>query len=144
MKFMMIMPLLFMSSTHPISMIMIMILTTIYMSILMYKFMKFSWFILIITLLILGGLLVIFLYITSLTPNKKFIFNKKWILFAFPMLLLLKNNNFPIMTINKSQIQEILTEKPLMMLMFMMFYLLISLISIMMIIKSIMAPLKSN
>nr|UYB78714.1 NADH dehydrogenase subunit 6 [Ornithodoros turicata]UYB78740.1 NADH dehydrogenase subunit 6 [Ornithodoros turicata] len=144
MKFMMIMPLMFMSSTHPISMVMIMILTTIYMSIMMYKFMKFSWFILIITLLILGGLLVIFLYITSLTPNKKFTFNKKWLFISLPLLLVLKINNFPMVSMNKMQIQEILTEKPLMMLLFMMIYLLISLISIMMIIKSIMAPLKSN
>nr|YP_009348106.1 NADH dehydrogenase subunit 6 [Nothoaspis amazoniensis]APW83519.1 NADH dehydrogenase subunit 6 [Nothoaspis amazoniensis] len=108
----------------------------------MYMYMKYSWFILIITLLILGGLLVIFLYITSLTPNKKFIFNKK-ILILIPMSFFFKYTNIMIPA-HPNQILFLFTPKSLLIMIFTLAYMILTLITIMNLIKSNMTPLKSN
>nr|YP_010934989.1 NADH dehydrogenase subunit 6 [Ornithodoros improvisus]WKW52637.1 NADH dehydrogenase subunit 6 [Ornithodoros improvisus] len=144
MKFMLLISIWFISSTHPISMIMMMIMMTMYINIILYKIMKHTWFPLIITLLMLGGLLVIFLYITSLTPNKKFIFKKKIFFFSLPLLFLFKMNNVLLYSNFNIQIYNIFTSSSMYTMIFMLLYLLITLIAIMMIIKSSLAPLKSN
>nr|YP_010535607.1 NADH dehydrogenase subunit 6 [Alectorobius mimon]UYB78454.1 NADH dehydrogenase subunit 6 [Alectorobius mimon]UYB78467.1 NADH dehydrogenase subunit 6 [Alectorobius mimon] len=142
MKSILFMILCFMASTHPISMIMIMILITLMLNMYMYMYMKYSWFIFIITLLILGGLLVIFLYITSLTPNKKFNFNKK-ILFITPLILFFKTKLI-LNPNHHSQINIMFTPESMMMLILTLIYLILTLITIMYMIKSAMAPIKSN
>nr|AHF21700.1 NADH dehydrogenase subunit 6 [Subparmatus marinkellei] len=131
----------FMSSSHPILMIMFMIITLLTLNMYMYMYMKFSWFILMVTLLILGGLLVIFLYITSLTPNKKFNFKK--IIFISPLVPFI-NMNSKMNPSNPSQMEILFTSKSLIMLIFTLIYLMLTLISITTLIKSSMAPIKSN
>nr|YP_009000474.1 NADH dehydrogenase subunit 6 [Ornithodoros brasiliensis]AHF21688.1 NADH dehydrogenase subunit 6 [Ornithodoros brasiliensis]QZP40891.1 NADH dehydrogenase subunit 6 [Ornithodoros brasiliensis] len=144
MKLMLLISTWFISSSHPLSMIMTMILATLYINIIMYTVMKHSWFPLIITLLMLGGLLVIFLYITSLTPNKKFSFNKKILLIIPVMIFFTKFNNLFFHSNYSVQTNNIFSKTSTTMLIFLLMYLMITLISIMMIIKSSMAPLKSN
>nr|AIZ58528.1 NADH dehydrogenase subunit 6 [Alectorobius capensis]AMX74143.1 NADH dehydrogenase subunit 6 [Alectorobius capensis] len=140
MKLIFMMTSLFMCSSHPIMLIMIMITTTLMMNMYMYMYMKHLWFIFMITLLILGGLLVIFLYITSLTPNKKF--SLKSIFFiSIPMSMIF---NFPNMSFpNTFKISLLFSPLPSMMLMFILIYLMLTLLSITTLIKSSMAPLKS-
>nr|YP_010535490.1 NADH dehydrogenase subunit 6 [Alectorobius atacamensis]UYB78194.1 NADH dehydrogenase subunit 6 [Alectorobius atacamensis] len=142
MKLTFILTLCFISSSHPIMLIMIMILTTLTLNMCMYTYMKFSWFIFMITLLILGGLLVIFLYITSLTPNKKFSF-KKFMYYMIPLFLILHPYQITNSTSNY-QISMLFLPNSLIMLMFTLIYLMLTLITIMILIKSTMAPLKSH
>nr|YP_010535698.1 NADH dehydrogenase subunit 6 [Alectorobius rudis]UYB78623.1 NADH dehydrogenase subunit 6 [Alectorobius rudis] len=141
MKFMIILPILFMSSHHPISMIIFMVITMITMNMLMYISLKHSWFIMIFILLILGGLLVVFLYITSLSPNKKFFINKKIIMLTpilmTPSIQFLKISN------NHSQTHLFMTESMTMMT-FTLLFLIITLMVITSIIKTNLAPIKMN
>lgn len=64
---------------HPISFIIILILVTFLIS-LKINFIIKSWFPIILFLIIIGGLIVIFIYITRLTNNELFFFNFKLIL----------------------------------------------------------------
>nr|YP_009536343.1 NADH dehydrogenase subunit 6 [Ornithodoros tholozani]AYN50608.1 NADH dehydrogenase subunit 6 [Ornithodoros tholozani] len=145
MKILILLSTLFISSLHPVSMIMVMIMTTLLLILLMYLSLKFSWFPLIITLLMLGGLLVIFLYITSLTPNKKFNF-KKIFLLPFPIFMLfIANMQSSILTpMNLPKLEMIFMKFYNIMLIFMMFYLLLTLMAIMSLIQTNLAPIKVN
>nr|AIZ58669.1 NADH dehydrogenase subunit 6 [Ornithodoros kalahariensis]AIZ58760.1 NADH dehydrogenase subunit 6 [Ornithodoros kalahariensis] len=142
MKMLMMISVWFMASTHPISMIMILISSTLFLNLLIYTQFKNTWFPLLVTLLILGGMLTIFLYITSLTPNKKFTFNKFFMtISSIGLMINIKNNTFT--NFQETNIFNILNTSPIMMIIFMTTYLLITLIAIMMMIKSSMAPMKS-
>nr|YP_010535711.1 NADH dehydrogenase subunit 6 [Ornithodoros tabajara]UYB78649.1 NADH dehydrogenase subunit 6 [Ornithodoros tabajara]UYB78662.1 NADH dehydrogenase subunit 6 [Ornithodoros tabajara] len=142
MKLTILMILCFMASNHPIFMILIMIMTSLLLNVYMYMYMKNTWFIFLITLLILGGLLVIFLYITSLTPNKKFNFNKKIFLMLplifLPKITFISNNNTTL------QMLVLFLPKSLTMLLMTLIYLILTLISIMVMLKSSMAPIKTT
>nr|YP_009480303.1 NADH dehydrogenase subunit 6 [Reticulinasus faini]AIZ58554.1 NADH dehydrogenase subunit 6 [Reticulinasus faini] len=142
MKLIMILIMCFISSTHPILMILTMIMTSLMLNMYMYMYIKHSWFLLIITLLILGGLLVIFLYITSLTPNKKF--NMKKIIFFTPLIILIENQNLIMNCNSNNQIMNLFTPNSLLMLILTLSYLILSLISIMNLIQSNMIPLKQQ
>nr|AIZ58541.1 NADH dehydrogenase subunit 6 [Reticulinasus faini]UYB78025.1 NADH dehydrogenase subunit 6 [Reticulinasus faini] len=142
MKLIMILIMCFISSTHPILMILMMIMTSLMLNMYMYMYIKHSWFLLIITLLILGGLLVIFLYITSLTPNKKF--NMKKIIFFTPLIILIENQNLIMNYNSNNQIMNLFTPNSLLMLILTLLYLILSLISIMNLIQSNMIPLKQQ
>nr|YP_009536369.1 NADH dehydrogenase subunit 6 [Ornithodoros hermsi]AYN50647.1 NADH dehydrogenase subunit 6 [Ornithodoros hermsi]UYB78376.1 NADH dehydrogenase subunit 6 [Ornithodoros hermsi] len=144
MKFTLFLSFFFMSSQHPISMTLIMIMITLYINIFMYFMMKYTWFLLLISLLILGGLMVIFLYITSLTPNKKFSFNKKLFVISIPLYLLIKMDNKMILSSSDFQVLNIFNYSSLLMMIYMMLYLMLTLISITIVVKSTLAPLKSN
>nr|YP_009537776.1 NADH dehydrogenase subunit 6 [Ornithodoros coriaceus]AYN59508.1 NADH dehydrogenase subunit 6 [Ornithodoros coriaceus] len=141
MKLMLFISLAFISMPHPISMLIIMIMMTVYINILMYMMMKHTWFILIITLLMLGGLLVIFMYITSLTPNKKF-YLKKYFFVSIPIFYMMKMNNLSWLSLNNTQTMKVLSSPSI--LIFMLIYLMITLMAIMSLIKSSLAPLKAN
>nr|AIZ58578.1 NADH dehydrogenase subunit 6 [Ornithodoros costalis] len=144
MKLLFILTTLFLSSLHPISMLMIMISTTIYLTLMIYMVMKQSWLSLIITLLMLGGLLVIFLYITSLTPNKKFILSKKIFFALTPLTLLINFNNSFYTNFSNLTTLSIFDIDKTPMLFFMLIYLLLTLLVIMKMINSTLSPLKSN
>nr|UYL27207.1 NADH dehydrogenase subunit 6 [Alectorobius amblus] len=131
----------FIFSSHPIMMIFLMILITLSLNMYMYMYMKYTWFIFMITLLILGGLLVIFLYITSLTPNKKFNLNKIFY-FTIPLVFFMKIN--PNMQPNNFYMFSLFMPSSMLLLTLMLIYLMLTLISIMKMIKSSMAPLKIN
>nr|YP_010535542.1 NADH dehydrogenase subunit 6 [Alectorobius fonsecai]UYB78311.1 NADH dehydrogenase subunit 6 [Alectorobius fonsecai]UYL27220.1 NADH dehydrogenase subunit 6 [Alectorobius fonsecai] len=143
MKLILFMITCFISSSHPISMIIMIILISLSINMYMYMHMKFSWFIMIITLLILGGLMVIFLYITSLTPNKKFNFNKKFLLMTALLIFFSKTNQM-MNSCHKSQIMNMFYPESLVTLILTLIFLMLTLISIMWLINSSMAPIKSN
>nr|YP_010535620.1 NADH dehydrogenase subunit 6 [Ornithodoros noorsveldensis]AIZ58708.1 NADH dehydrogenase subunit 6 [Ornithodoros noorsveldensis]AIZ58721.1 NADH dehydrogenase subunit 6 [Ornithodoros noorsveldensis]UYB78493.1 NADH dehydrogenase subunit 6 [Ornithodoros noorsveldensis] len=142
MKMLMMISIWFIASTHPISMIMILISSTLLFNLFIYIQLKNTWFPLLVTLLILGGMLTIFLYITSLTPNKKFTFNKFFMMISILGLTIeVKNNIFT--NFEQNNIFSMFNTSSIMMIIFMTIYLLITLIAIMMMIKSSMAPMKS-
>nr|NP_996549.1 NADH dehydrogenase subunit 6 [Ornithodoros porcinus]BAD12479.1 NADH dehydrogenase 6 [Ornithodoros porcinus] len=141
MKLLMMISIWFIASNHPISMILILIFSTLLMNFCVYSHLKNTWFPLMVTLLILGGMLTIFLYITSLTPNKKFYMIKTPILLSF-VTLLINTKSSLFMNFWQNQVFNMFANSP-MILIIMVFYLLLTLIAIMMMIKAAMAPMKS-
>lgn len=86
---------------HPITILILIISTTIIISILRIKFLKIIWLSLILILLILGGILILFLYLISLIPNKKIIFKKKiLLLLAFGLIINFNTSNQVNLSIN--------------------------------------------
>nr|YP_009346104.1 NADH dehydrogenase subunit 6 [Ornithodoros zumpti]AMX74180.1 NADH dehydrogenase subunit 6 [Ornithodoros zumpti]UYB78779.1 NADH dehydrogenase subunit 6 [Ornithodoros zumpti] len=144
MKMSIIIMMSFFASLHPISMIMTMILMTIYISFNIYLYLKTSWLPFIIILLMLGGMLVIFLYITSLTPNKKFNFKSGPFILFLPLCLFFPKSNFLPSAINKMDIFNIFNQNNIMFLIIMMLYLILALLVIMSLILASFSPLKSN
>nr|UYK52154.1 NADH dehydrogenase subunit 6 [Zaraea sp. CSCS-Hym-MC0131] len=83
------------------------LLIAVYSGISSYTFF-FSY---ILFMILLGGMLVLFIYISSLTPNMKFKFNKSILIFSLLILIILMilmsyynfNNNINVMDINLPQ-----------------------------------------
>nr|UUC05251.1 NADH dehydrogenase subunit 6 [Microrhagus sp. ZM-2022] len=63
---------LFLFMKHPMTMGMMLLLTTTTLSLITGKLMMNFWFSYIMFLVMVGGLLILFIYMTSLTSNKKF------------------------------------------------------------------------
>nr|YP_010550087.1 NADH dehydrogenase subunit 6 [Ornithodoros phacochoerus]AIZ58645.1 NADH dehydrogenase subunit 6 [Ornithodoros phacochoerus]UYL27155.1 NADH dehydrogenase subunit 6 [Ornithodoros phacochoerus] len=142
MKLLMMISIWFIASNHPISMILILVFSTLLMNFCIYMQLKSTWFPLMVTLLILGGMLTIFLYITSLTPNKKFHMIKTPILLSIMTLAINSKTNL-FMNFQQNQVFNLFANSPTTLITMMMIYLLITLIAIMMMIKAAMAPMKS-
>jgi len=56
---------------HPLAIVITLILLTLYISIIISVLIQFSWLAYILFLVMLGGLLVLFIYVASLAPNRK-------------------------------------------------------------------------
>nr|YP_010937291.1 NADH dehydrogenase subunit 6 [Ixodes ornithorhynchi]WKW95248.1 NADH dehydrogenase subunit 6 [Ixodes ornithorhynchi]WKW95261.1 NADH dehydrogenase subunit 6 [Ixodes ornithorhynchi] len=126
---------------HPMIMLLSLIATTIFISALIMKYTKFMWISLILILLILGGMLILFLYMISLIPNKKMILKKKNI-FLLGMSLMLNffmSMNFSMHSTNMYSLFSFPTMSWLIMV---IMYLLLTLMVVMMIIISSKAPMK--
>lgn len=76
------------SSSHPILILSSLILLTLFLSLVFYFIYQFSFVSIIIILIILGGILIIFMYIIRLCPNKKIRFYKK-LRVTFTLILIL-------------------------------------------------------
>nr|YP_009526741.1 NADH dehydrogenase subunit 6 [Ornebius kanetataki]AXY63960.1 NADH dehydrogenase subunit 6 [Ornebius kanetataki] len=94
---------LFMFSNHPLSSTMLIVMQTLFMCLLIGKFSFNMWFSYILFLIFLGGMLVLFIYMTSLTPNILFSSQKINILFTLLMVIILM---FSIMFINQLNISS--------------------------------------
>nr|YP_010286770.1 NADH dehydrogenase subunit 6 [Halticus minutus]UKT60751.1 NADH dehydrogenase subunit 6 [Halticus minutus] len=80
---------LFMMSNHPMSMgLMILIQTTI-ISLMSSIIMKSSWLSFMLMITMISGLMVLFMYMSSSTPNKKFLITSKSILTTMYIILLM-------------------------------------------------------
>lgn len=126
---------------HPITILILIISTTIIISILRIKFLKMIWLSLILILLILGGILILFLYLISLIPNKKIIFKKKiLLLLAFGLIINFNTSNQVNLSINT--IINLFFPPSIRWLLFIIIYLLLTLIVVIIIIESSKAPIK--
>nr|ASN65960.1 NADH dehydrogenase subunit 6 [Odontocheila batesii] len=103
---------IFMSMNHPMSMGLILLIQTILISIMSGLMSYTFWFSYILFLVMLGGMLVLFIYMTSLASNEMFQFSSKIMLYIIMMMtiflmimlvmpdkqmlmLLIKNSNSP-------------------------------------------------
>nr|YP_009757483.1 NADH dehydrogenase subunit 6 [Bruchidius uberatus]QIM59430.1 NADH dehydrogenase subunit 6 [Bruchidius uberatus] len=109
MFFMFSMPLMFMFLKHPLSMGLILLIQTI-MTALMTGLMNLNfWFSYILFLIMIGGLLILFIYMTSIASNEKFKFSSSlFMLFFFNLMislfLLLMDQWFPSLIFNSFDI----------------------------------------
>nr|UGS80552.1 NADH dehydrogenase subunit 6 [Waoraniella jarlinsoni] len=115
------MTLLFFFATNPLTMGLILILQTILISLIMGFMQKSFWFLYILILIFIGGMLIMFIYMTSVFPNEKFVLNQKIMymymtimLMSIPMFLILNKTillNFPmqeLLNMNQSTENSIL------------------------------------
>nr|ALO76096.1 NADH deshydrogenase subunit 6 [Clambus sp. CLA01] len=79
---------IFMFMSHPMSMGSILLIQTILTSIYTIKFSITSWFSYMFFLIMIGGMLVLFIYMTSIASNEKFKFNSLILIFSIIFLTL--------------------------------------------------------
>nr|YP_005089110.1 ND6 gene product [Liriomyza huidobrensis]AEO51720.1 NADH dehydrogenase subunit 6 [Liriomyza huidobrensis]AFL93381.1 NADH dehydrogenase subunit 6 [Liriomyza huidobrensis] len=80
--------LIFLQMTHPLAMGLMLLVQTTLMSLLTGMIMKTFWFSYILFLIFLGGMLVLFIYTTSLASNEMFSFSMKLMLITMTMFFL--------------------------------------------------------
>nr|AXS65172.1 NADH dehydrogenase subunit 6 [Coleoptera sp. 11 KM-2017] len=137
--------LMFIFLTHPISMGSLLLMQTILVSLLIGNLNINFWFSYILFLILIGGMMVLFLYMTSIASNETF---KKNFLLFLPLLLFLIyplvinnqtmnfyiNNQECYLFSNNTEFQQILTKfinlPYQMVFMFMVIYLLLTLIAV--------------
>nr|AML25874.1 NADH dehydrogenase subunit 6 [Staphylinidae sp. BMNH 1274178] len=82
-----ILSILFMFMNHPMTMGMILLLQTISVSLITGNLVLNFWFSYIIFLIMVGGMLVLFIYMTSIASNEMFYFSKNLILIMLSMMI---------------------------------------------------------
>nr|UGS80474.1 NADH dehydrogenase subunit 6 [Lachesilla texcocana] len=80
---------MFLFSMNPLTMGLILIFQTISISLLLASCLKSSWFIYMLILIFIGGMLVLFIYVTSIFPNEKFSFNQSKMIFISMLISML-------------------------------------------------------
>nr|YP_010309766.1 NADH dehydrogenase subunit 6 [Lagorina sericea]UMR54883.1 NADH dehydrogenase subunit 6 [Lagorina sericea] len=152
----------FMTLTHPLSLGITLLIQTLLISLMSGKLCYNFWFSYILFLIMVGGMLILFIYMTSIASNEKFIMKIKSMLPSMIMILSLSSPLF-IMFVSDSETKNTMvtsitnfspslpvsmikyTTFPLgIMLTFMIIYLFITLIAIVKIIDTKMGPLRSK
>nr|YP_011008750.1 NADH dehydrogenase subunit 6 [Uroobovella oviformis]WPV72076.1 NADH dehydrogenase subunit 6 [Uroobovella oviformis] len=131
-------------SNSPIIMIMMIMSLTIINAILLMTKLKFSWFSLMLILMMLGGMIILFIYIASLSPN-----NMNINVYYSPIMLIIMtlsyfkiNNNMLISS--KNYIFQLMTSFSFLSSILIMLYLLMSLFLILKLMMNINNPLVLN
>nr|QKN99280.1 NADH dehydrogenase subunit 6 [Dermacentor reticulatus]UZG91622.1 NADH dehydrogenase subunit 6 [Dermacentor reticulatus]UZG91687.1 NADH dehydrogenase subunit 6 [Dermacentor reticulatus]UZG91713.1 NADH dehydrogenase subunit 6 [Dermacentor reticulatus]UZG91726.1 NADH dehydrogenase subunit 6 [Dermacentor reticulatus] len=141
MKLLILLSILCMSMSHPIMMLMSLILLTLFLSMSFYFLFQFSLVSLLMILIILGGMLIIFMYMISLCPNKKIFINIKMIIFSILMTIPIYFP-FHMMSFNIINIEKIYSINFTNMLILMMLFLIMSLMIISKNLNWINCPIK--
>nr|YP_009255410.1 NADH dehydrogenase subunit 6 [Melanagromyza sojae]ANA56777.1 NADH dehydrogenase subunit 6 [Melanagromyza sojae] len=165
--FMMMVSFLFLNMSHPLALGLTLLLQTLNMCIMISMISKSSWFSFILFLILLGGMLVLFMYIVSLAPNEKFSFSTKLmfmmiiilstilmiLIFSDNMKLMPMFNNKEMMTINNFlsflpentlSLNKLYNPPIYTLTMILIIYLLITLITIVHITKNNFGPLRTS
>nr|YP_009730016.1 NADH dehydrogenase subunit 6 [Tagasta indica]YP_010892337.1 NADH dehydrogenase subunit 6 [Tagasta tonkinensis]QHX99921.1 NADH dehydrogenase subunit 6 [Tagasta indica]WJO90070.1 NADH dehydrogenase subunit 6 [Tagasta tonkinensis] len=78
----------FMKFNHPMSMLLTIIIQTIFISIIMGNLMESFWLSYILFLTFLGGMMVLFVYITSIASNELFNLNLNYVIITIMMMVI--------------------------------------------------------
>nr|YP_010610873.1 NADH dehydrogenase subunit 6 [Idiocerus consimilis]WAP91694.1 NADH dehydrogenase subunit 6 [Idiocerus consimilis] len=139
----------------PMSMGMILMLQTIMMTLLMNKMMVTSWLTMITFLMMIGGLLILFIYMSSLASNEKFKINMK-VLIIMMLMMITSEELMQDMQINETQdimntmtieqlsLNKLYNKKSLMITLIMVLYLLLTMIAVTKLVKHYEGPLRSK
>nr|ALL97413.1 NADH dehydrogenase subunit 6 [Asiemphytus rufocephalus] len=92
---------LFYSTKTPLSMGLMLLIQTLNITLISGIMSLNFWYMYILFLIMLGGMLILFIYVSSLSSNQKFIFDKNFLLInlilmmmIFLMIILMKNLNY--------------------------------------------------
>nr|AXS65387.1 NADH dehydrogenase subunit 6 [Cucujoidea sp. 3 KM-2017] len=138
---------IFMFMNHPISMGTILLISTILVALTTGSLLLNFWYSYILFLIMIGGMLILFMYMTNVASNEKFKFSNKLFLFLIPMLFFLKMNFINPKNLNfdiKMSLLKYFYFPNNLMLMMMMIYLLITLIAVIKIINIKNGPLRQS
>nr|QCF39609.1 NADH dehydrogenase subunit 6 [Glomeridesmus spelaeus] len=136
---------IFTQLSHPMEMSILLIIMTLTISINSLMFSMTQWFSYILFLIYMGGVMVMFMYMSSLTPNKFPTSIKKiYFIMMFPLLFFMFNNKIlKIMNLKSSMsIMKSFTFLSLNMTMIIILILMITMISIIMITQNKKTPLR--
>nr|QHQ98480.1 NADH dehydrogenase subunit 6 [Quadristernoseta cf. longigynium XFX-2019] len=143
MKLVMIMTILFYASQHPIMMIMILTLMILLMTSYTAFLLKSSWIPMIIILIMLGGMLVLFIYVASLMPNTTFFKNKAfYIIMPLILMPLNPNTNF-YQSYCENNFMKLFSQESWYNTLMALNYLLFTLMIVVFIVNNIKAPIRS-
>nr|AFR24940.1 NADH dehydrogenase subunit 6 [Rhipicephalus sanguineus] len=129
------------SSSHPILMLSSLILLTLFLALTFYFIYQFSFVSMMMILIILGGMLIIFMYMISLCPNKKMSFYKK-LSATFTLLLIFIPYNTFMMKLEVININKVYSVNFVNMIILMMTFLIVMLTIISKNLSWINAPIK--
>nr|YP_010166683.1 NADH dehydrogenase subunit 6 [Mystonectes coelamboides]QRV62774.1 NADH dehydrogenase subunit 6 [Mystonectes coelamboides] len=106
---------IFMFLNHPMSMGLILMIQTICIALITGFFSHSLWFSYMLFLIMVGGMLILLMYMTSLASNEKFKLSKKLFMFmlifsSMMMILFLMNNNMFYMLIKNTNIMEMINN----------------------------------
>nr|YP_025733.1 NADH dehydrogenase subunit 6 [Songthela hangzhouensis]AAP51143.1 NADH dehydrogenase subunit 6 [Songthela hangzhouensis] len=85
--FMIMTLILFIMSNHPFLMILLLMMITLWTSILIYYSLLTSWFSYVLLIILLSGVMIIFMYMATLSPNESFMYSF-FPLIIFPMMII--------------------------------------------------------
>nr|YP_010535790.1 NADH dehydrogenase subunit 6 [Rhipicephalus simus]QLD97334.1 NADH dehydrogenase subunit 6 [Rhipicephalus simus]UYB78845.1 NADH dehydrogenase subunit 6 [Rhipicephalus simus] len=129
------------NSFHPIMMLLSLILLTLFLALTFYFIYQFSIISMMMILIILGGMLIIFMYMISLCPNKKMSFHMKLSVIFTSMLILIPFNTFMV-KLELININKIYSMNFINMIILMMTFLIVMLMIISKNLSWINAPIK--
>nr|YP_010531317.1 NADH dehydrogenase subunit 6 [Mileewa amplimacula]UXX17576.1 NADH dehydrogenase subunit 6 [Mileewa amplimacula] len=161
MKFLMMKIMLFTSSIiplmkNPMSMGILLLIQTMIMTMFMNKMLMSSWFSMITFLMMMGGLLILFTYMSSIASNEKFMFNINlvmifimiMIIFSDEMILKdqIKENEMLLnsKTFEQMSMMKLYNKKSMFMSILMMIFLLFTMIVVTKIVKHFEGPLRKK
>nr|YP_009640811.1 NADH dehydrogenase subunit 6 [Gyrostigma rhinocerontis]QCU81310.1 NADH dehydrogenase subunit 6 [Gyrostigma rhinocerontis] len=163
--FLLILGFFFMNMQHPLAMGLILLIQTLLTCLFTGAISKTFWFSYILFLVFLGGMLVLFIYVTSLASNEMFSFSSKLMLTSMIVIclstllfILLKNNMFMLtfpnlemttitnlttyMTENSLSLNKLYNYPTNLLTILLMNYLLVTLIAVVKITKLFKGPLR--
>nr|YP_009536318.1 NADH dehydrogenase subunit 6 [Rhipicentor nuttalli]AYN50583.1 NADH dehydrogenase subunit 6 [Rhipicentor nuttalli] len=130
-----------MLASHPMLMLISLIFLSLFLAMIFYFMFQLSLLSLMIILIILGGMLIIFMYMVSLCPNSKMIMNNKMFLISLICIFIMPFSffyeNYNVFHMNKIYLMNFIN-----MLILMMCYLILSLMVISKNLNWINAPIK--
>nr|WEP24846.1 NADH dehydrogenase subunit 6 [Metidiocerus sp.] len=139
----------------PMSMGMTLMLQTILMTMLMNKMMTTTWLTMITFLMMIGGLLILFIYMSSLASNEKFKINMKMLIITLTILVVIEEF-MQDMQVNETQnlnyieyteqlsLNKLYNKKSMMITLIMVLYLLLTMIVVTKLVKHYEGPLRSK
>uniref|UniRef100_A0AB39A598 NADH dehydrogenase subunit 6 n=1 Tax=Sophonia unicolor TaxID=3237925 RepID=A0AB39A598_9HEMI len=140
---------------NPLSMGIMLLLQTLLMIFFMNKMLMSSWFVLITFLMMIGGILILFTYMSSIASNEMFKLNLK-MLFIIPLLMLTLDemmnekqlmemeNIMSLLNHETISMMKLYNFKSMLLTMMMVLYLLLTMIVVSMIVKKNKGPLRSK
>nr|ATD53022.1 NADH dehydrogenase subunit 6 [Deltocephalinae sp. EMHAU-2015-Zz052318] len=137
----------------PMSMGSLLLTQTFLSTILLTKMLPSSWMPLIMFLMLVGGLLILFMYMSSIASNEKFMMNSKFIIMMVILIIPIEElvfNSLSMETLSSTIFTESITMNKIfnmggMMVTILMFcYLLLTMIAVTIIIKIFKGPLRAK
>nr|ATC73079.1 NADH dehydrogenase subunit 6 [Cicadellinae sp. EMHAU-2015-Zz060410] len=139
---------------NPMSMGIILLLQTTLMTMIMNKMMFSSWFSMITFLMMVGGLLILFMYMSSIASNEKFKMKMNLTFMIFILILISEEmmnenqvneeQNMILSTLTYSSMTKLYNKKSMLITMALVLYLLLTMIVVTKIVKHHEGPLRSK
>nr|ATD52996.1 NADH dehydrogenase subunit 6 [Cicadula sp. EMHAU-2015-Zz052713] len=137
----------------PMSMGMLLMTQTILSTILLSKIMSCSWMPMIIFLMMIGGLLILFMYMSSIASNEKFSFNIYYMILILIIITPVEemfmetNINEKLINLNPSEsitLMKIYNKKTFIITLLLFLYLFLAMITVTFIVKMHKGPLRAK
>jgi len=129
---------------NPISLGICLILLVCLYRVYLTSLFKNSWFSILFLLLVLGGLLVIFIYIARLSSNEDFSFNKNLFILIIIAILLFPSTKKSINLFKDKYLRTMYIIENLTRIAFVLTYIIVVLLIVVNLLKKVNSPLRSN